>query len=292
MHFIPSTKQPPTTPYGFFDDAYTLSSKGYAGQDRMSAKQFVVMGILFLLIVIASILLRKAKREKLYTIYRVLAIAMPLLEISKIIFSSYFDIVNGASFNWGGILPFYTCSMLLYFLPFVAWGKGKMKKWSSAFFATIGLVAGLSNFVYLSAAGWYPIFTFGCIYSILFHGAIVFVGMSLIITGEYTPSWISVRDGMIPVLMFSAFIIPINFIIRAYAPDSANVDYMLLMNCNEFPIIGDFAAFLTSHNLTILFTLFMLVVVYPAATAIIVSIEVGLLKLFALPVRRYQKRTD
>ena len=114
--------------YGFFDDKYTLRNEGYDGADKLSPKQFIVMGIIFLAIIIISLLLRKAKKEKVFTIYKVLAIVMPLLEIAKISFETYYDVLNGQPFNTGGILPFYTCSMLMYFLPFVAWGKGKMSR--------------------------------------------------------------------------------------------------------------------------------------------------------------------
>ena len=202
---------------------------------------------------------------------------MPILDIVKIIFSSYYDILNNEGFNWGGILPFYTCSMLVYFLPVVAWGKGKMQKYSMAFFSTIGLVAGLSNFIYLSAAGWYPLFTFGCIYSIIYHAVIVFVGMSLMITETYTPSIKTFYEGMIPVLIFSIFVIPINYIIYHFT-DNKYVDYMLLMNGNGFPIIGDFAETLAKEGLRIIFSLLMLLVAYPIATFLITLMDVGVTK--------------
>lgn len=45
--------------FGFFDDSYTLQNKGYHGEDKMSVKQFVVMGTIFVLIIVISILLKK-----------------------------------------------------------------------------------------------------------------------------------------------------------------------------------------------------------------------------------------
>lgn len=263
--------------YKFFDDSYTLRTNGYNGEDKMSIRQFIVMGCIFILIILISILLRRSKKEKLFLIYKILAIVMPILDIVKIIFSSYYDILNNEGFNWGGILPFYTCSMLVYFLPVVAWGKGKMQKYSMAFFSTIGLVAGLSNFIYLSAAGWYPLFTFGCIYSIIYHAVIVFVGISLMITETYTPSIKTFYEGMIPVLIFSIFVIPINYIIYHFT-DNKYVDYMLLMNGNGFPIIGDFAEMLAKEGLRIIFSLLMLLVAYPIATFLITLMDVGVTK--------------
>ena len=263
--------------YGFFDDSYTLAEKGYTGADKLSLKQFIVMGILFVLIVVGSIFLRKIKKEKVLTIYKVIAIVMPFLEAAKIAFSTYADITHGQPFNLGGMLPLYSCSMLLYFLPFVAWGKGRMQRYSMAFFTSIGLVAGLSNFIYLSGAGWYPIFTFGCMYSILFHGVIVFVGISLMITEIYTPSFKTIYEGMIPIIIFSVIVIPINFIIKNVPDAGSYPDYMMLMTANDFiPTISNF--FINNH-IQLLFSLIMLLVAYPIATALIVLIDMGIIKL-------------
>ena len=51
--------------YGFFDGPQDLRAQGYAGGDRMSLLQFIVMGVIFALIVLVSVLLRKAKKERL-----------------------------------------------------------------------------------------------------------------------------------------------------------------------------------------------------------------------------------
>ena len=263
--------------YGFFDNSYVLAEKGYTGSDRLSLLQFIVMGLLFIIIVAISIFLRKVKKEKVLTIYKVLAVVMPILEISKIIFSTYADLTHDQPFNLGGMLPLYSCSMLLYFLPFVAWGKGKMQKYSMAFFSSIGLVAGLSNFVYLSAAGWYPIFTFGGLYSVTFHGVIVFVGISLLITELYEPSYKTIYEGMIPVVLFSLIVIPANFIIKNVPNNGSSPDYMMLMDANGFiPVISDF---FINNNIQWLFSLLMLFVAYPIATALIVLIVIGIEKL-------------
>ena len=259
--------------YGFFDSSYDLSAKGYSGADRMSPKQFIVMGTVFVLIILLSLLLRKAKKEKLFTVYKVLAVLMPVLEISKIAFSAYHDMKHGEPFNLGGILPLYTCSMILYFLPFLAWGKGWIQRASAAFFVSIGMVAGLTNFFYLSAAGWYPIFTFGGLYSVVFHGVIVFVGMSLLITGQYIPSLKTIQEGMIPVLIFGALVIPANFMIKN-VPEFGNVDYMMLMNANGF--VPALSGFFAERHLQLLFSFFVLFVAYPLATAIVVLIEMGI----------------
>ena len=273
--------------YNFFSDKYTLRQNGYDGSDKMSTKQFIFMGILFILIIIISIILRKVKREKLYLIYKIMAIVMPIMEILKIVIETHFDLANGQTFNYGGILPFYTCSMILYFLPFVAWGNTSFKKYSMAFFTSIGLVAGLSNFVYLSAVGWYPLFSAGGLYSALFHAAIVFVGVSLMITGEYKPTFRTALEGMVPVLIFGLLVMPINYFIKTFTNDGF-VDYMMLMDGNGFKYIGDFADALGEHGLRPIFSLLMLFVAYPLATFLMNLINMGIIKLVDLGKRLFK----
>jgi len=103
-------------------------------------KQFIVMGSIFIIIIIICVLLRKLKREKLFTIYKILAIFLPIFEIVKISYSTYFDIINGETFNYGGIIPLYTCYMVFYFLPFVAWGIGKMQRYSIITLVDMGVI--------------------------------------------------------------------------------------------------------------------------------------------------------
>ena len=57
------------------------------------------------------------------------------------------------------------------------------------------------------------------------------------------------------------------------------VDYMMLMSCNRFPVFVDISNFLSEHGLLLLFSFFMLGIVYPLVTAIMVSIELGVYKL-------------
>ncbi len=265
----------PIGSYGFFDDCYTLAQKGYHGQDKLSLFQFVFMGCMFVLIVIASMLLRRIDKKKLFLIYKVLSIAMILSEIAKITYSTYFDLVNGQPFNVGGILPLYTCSIALYLLPFLAWGKGKVRDCAAAWFTTIGLAAGLSNFVYLSAAYAYPILSYGGMYSVLFHVSIAFVGMSLLITESYTVTFRTVILAMIPTLIAAVFVIPANLLIYQFT-DQKYVDYMLLMDCNGFGGIADMAYWLRERGMQIVFSFFILLVGYPLAGLIVASIDMGL----------------
>ena len=97
------------------------------------------------------------------------------------------------------------------------------------------------------------------------------------ITELYTPSFKSIYEGMIPILLFSIIVIPVNFIIRKYTSDTW-VDYMLLMRCESLFFFGDLSNFLAGHHLLLLFPIFMLSVVYPLATTLITSIDMGVIR--------------
>lgn len=264
--------------YRFFEDKHTLRELGYNGNDFFSLKHFLFMGIMLVLIITISILLRKVKKEKIFIIYKVIAIISPLLEIFKITFETHFDLLRGMGFNWGGLLPLYTCSMLMYFMPFVAFGKGNMKQWSMAFFTTIGMLAGFTNFIYLSALNWYPLFTFGALYSAYYHSMLVFVGMSLLITGIYKPTWQTIKDAMIPVILFCVIVVPANYIIKHVTNDTW-VDYMMIMNFNGMWVFGKFSDWLDDRGLNFIFTILMVCVGYPIAAALFTAIDIGIIKL-------------
>ena len=147
----------------------------------------------------------------------------------------------------------------------------------------VGIAAGLSNFIYLSAAGWYPIFTFGGLYSVTVHAVLVFVGLSLLITETYVSSRRTILHGMIPVWLFSIVVVPVNYLIK---PIHGYVDYMLLMDCNGFKYIGDFAHALADRGCQWVFTLLMLAVVYPFATMLLTGVGISIGKAISATRRK------
>ena len=131
----------------------------------------------------------------------------------------------------------------------------------------------------LSSAGFYPLFTFGCIYAIVFHAVLVFVGLSLLITGLYKPSFKTLYEGIVPVFLFGIIVLPANYIIKTI-PDNGFVDYMLLMDCNGFfPTITNF---IINNHIQWLFSILVLIVGYPIAHGLLSAIEIGIIKLFNL----------
>jgi len=247
--------------YHFFDYKYNI--QGF-DTDLYSTTHIVWIVIAFLSIIAIGYFLRKVDHKKLTWFLRGLAIFVTLLEISKITWESYYDITTGRGFNVGGILPFYSCSLLIYCLWFGAWGKGKAREVALTWLSTIGLFCGIIGTIYLNGLNWYPFWTYGAWDSILFHYNLFLVGVLLLATGYKKLEWKDIYIAIIPMVLLSVIASPLNYYYGA--------DYMQIYSADGVPLMSDFAAFLHSHNLRPVFTVFMLAF-YMVLSAFVVSIS-------------------
>ena len=245
--------------YGFFDYKYHIPEEYKKGM--FTTSHIILIALVYLLAIAVPMLLRKAKKEKITLVLRVLSVAMVVLEVSKISWESYFDITTGQGFNYGGILPLYTCSLFIYTLLVAAWTHGKVQKIALAFITTIGLLYGAIGVVYCNGLNWYPLFSFGGLYSFFFHSTMFVTGMLLLITGYYKLQWKDCLWTMIPILILSVFAVPANY--------RWGSDYMLLHTGSGVPLYEDIAAWLASKGLRFLYTLLMLATHIPLACIII-----------------------
>ena len=252
---------------GFF--TYKDFLNGYHGQDYMGTGQFIFLGLATLAIILVCVFFRNISHKKVDVFLKVLAIAIPLLEIIKIATESYFDIKGGHGFNFSGLLPIYTCSIFIYTLPVAAFAKGKARECALAFLTSIGIFAGLTNFVMAPILNTYPFFNFHTFVSINFHFWMVFTGAFLISTKYYVPNWADIFKGMIPLTIVSFIAIPVNYALSAHYGWS--VDYMLYYSGNGAPLLPDLANSLAAAGLRPLFTCIVFVM-YIVITAIIVSV--------------------
>ncbi|MBE6529340.1 MAG: hypothetical protein E7680_01905 [Ruminococcaceae bacterium] len=245
--------------YGFFDYKYHIPDEYKTGMFTTAHIGMIVL--VYLLAIFLPILLRNVQRRKITIFLRVLSIAMVVLEVTKITWESYFDITTGQGFNFGGILPLYTCSLFIYTLLFAAWTKGRVQKVALSFITTIGLLFGAIGVVYCNGLNWYPLFSFGGLYSFLFHSTMFVTGMLLLITQYHEPEWKDSLWIMIPVLLLSVFAIPANY--------RWSADYMLLYSGSGVPIYEEIAAAAAEKGLRFLYTLLMLITHIPLACLVI-----------------------
>ena len=269
---------------GFF--TYKAFLEGYNGQDYMGVGQFVFLGVATLAIILGSIFLRKASHKRIDVLLKILAVAIPFFDLLKITVESHYDITGGNGFNFSGLIPIYTCSIFVYALPIAAFGKGRAREYSLSFITTLGIFAGLTNFLMAPILNTYPFFNFHTFVSLNLHFWMVFVGIYLIASGYYVPHWADIFRGMVPLTILSVVAIPVDYALSAHYGWS--VDYMLYSSGTGAPILPELASALASRGLRPIFTL-MIFIMYIVIAAIIVSIVRLVCFLRGKTKRRFEK---
>lgn len=257
--------------YKFFDYKYNIP--GF-DSDLFCTAHIVYIVLVYLGGFALSYAFRRTKHSRITNWLKVLFIIAACLEIVKISWESYYDITTGRGFNFGGILPLYTCSLFIYTLPFAAWGRGKVRRAAFAFLTTISLLFGAIGVVYCNGLNYYPFWTFGAFYSLFFHSAMFITGVFLLMTGRFSLEWKDALYALIPILLLSVVSIPVDY--------ALGTDYMLVYSGGGVPLYEDLASFLASHGLRPVYTLIMLLTHIPLAAAVI-----GVYKLI-----RRKRRTD
>lgn len=253
--------------YNFFDYKYNI--QGYNGQDYGGIAQYVYLVISIVLLVFLLFKLRKSSKEKVKKIIRGTSIFLLLFYIAKTTWESFYDIKLTGAFNTG-LLPFDTCSIIMFAGMIAGFAKGKIAKMAQCWLTTGGVVGGIATMLFLNAFKYYPFFSFGAFYSMIWHFLMVFIGILLIITEYVDIKYVSVLYGYAFHLIISFFVIPLDFIF--------NWDFMLYLNLGGVPIFEDLASKLTAMNLQFLNPIIMLVL-YFIAFSIIYIIPLELKKI-------------
>lgn len=257
--------------YSFFD--YKHNIEGF-DSDLFSTPHIIYIAAVYALGVTLSILFRSAKRERITAALRFLSIAAVVFEVSKISWESYYDVTTGHGFNYGGILPLYTCSLFIYTLLGAAWGRGKVREYCLSFISTIGLLYGAIGVIYCNGLNFYPFWTFGAFYSLFFHSAMFITGIYLLISGYKKLECADCLRAFVPIVLLALLAVPFNYIYNHRF--NSNADYMLLYSGDGVPVYQDISSRLGERGLRFLYTLLMLATHIPLA-----GIVVGAYKLIS-----------
>jgi len=253
--------------YGFFDYKYDIP--GYSGQDFDGGGRYLYLGVSVVLLLVLLILLRKSKHETITKYLRILAIGMTLLYLCKTTWETVHDFRHFNEFNVG-LLPFDTCSFIMPAAFIAGLAKGKTKKAADAWLATGGVAGGISNIIYLQALKYYPFFTFGAFYSMIWHFLMVFTGLWLIVTNYVECNFKTLLYAFVFHLACSAAVIPLDYIF--------GWDFMLYRMAGGVPGIEKLGALFAERNLHFLTTLTM-IVAYFVAFALLIYLPLGIKKL-------------
>ncbi len=116
------------------------------------------------LVVVAGLALSKKSEKRIKTVFTAIWIFALVFEIAKIVWETYAG--KTVSFEWGGILPLYPCSIFLYAMPLAIFGRDAYGTWDAVMSAPLGFSAGFHTFFY--------------------HGAIVFCALVMLRSGYHS----------------------------------------------------------------------------------------------------------
>ena len=252
--------------YGFFDYKYNIDgfTPNFFGTEHIAFIILAFSSVLFI-----GIFMRGAIRENVDRYLKFISLFTVVWEISKVAWESYYDITSGRGFNTLDLLPIYTCDLFIYTSLIAAWSNGKTREISLSFLSTLSIVCGSIGIIFNNGLKSYPFWTYGALYSLLFHYFMVLTGVILLATGYKTLSWRDIYKAFIPVAILSIFAIPTDYILGS--------DYMQVYNGSGIPVISTLAETLAGRQLRPLYTVIMLL-----NYLIMTAMTVSLYKVFSL----------
>ncbi len=240
-----------TGAYHFFDYKYDI--EGYAGQDAGGAAQTLFLAVSLALLVLLVTVLRKTPEEKARRIVGWLGVFLTVLYAAKTTWESCYDIARTGAFNTG-LLPLDLCSMIMPAGILTGFGRGRIRQMAAAWVSTGGILGGLATMVQLNALRYYPMLSFGALYSMIWHFLMVFMGVLLCVTASRGPDIRTVVKGSLFPLMFSARVIPADYIF--------GFDFMFYREMSDLPFLSGVADMMARHRLALLIPVLMLVVYF------------------------------
>ena len=181
----------------FFCAPYEVSPSGIFSKGHL-----VLFLVTFVLVALALYLSRGMGTLAVRRTLRAVTLFLWVMELAKILFV----LLGTGSRNPNDFLPLYYCSITLYAGAFSSLARGSLRYAGDCFIATAGLVGGAVFLIFpTSTLPYYPAFHFLSLHSFLLHGAMVYLGLLLLLRGVYRPVW---RDVRYPALLISAVCAP------------------------------------------------------------------------------------
>ncbi|MBR2406475.1 MAG: YwaF family protein [Clostridia bacterium] len=136
-------------------------------------------------IVLLCVRLKHQSERVLQRVFAGLWIATVVLEIAKITWETCCGAT--VSFEWGGILPLYPCSIFMYAMPFAVWGKGRVRYAACGYVCSLGLLGGVINFVYpANVLSNYSCVSFAGFHTLFYHGTLVLCALLMLVSGYHS----------------------------------------------------------------------------------------------------------
>ena len=104
---------------------------------------FVFAAFWLALVIFFGIYVSRRSERTIKRVFLVLWIFLVVLEIVKIVWESCAG--DGIKFEWGGVMPLYPCSIFMYAMPLVIWGKGLWRRAGCGYVCTLGFLGGANR---------------------------------------------------------------------------------------------------------------------------------------------------
>ena len=236
---------------------------GRPGPFAYNLEYIIAIVILISLSFVLPIFLRKKEEKTINKFLIVLWGIAVAFDLTKYGYGLISAIKNGPITSMGNLdLPLWTCSMFLYLMPFVLFGKkGKFSRACAAFICTISFFAGIVNFAIPAEES---LFSFYGMHKIIYHYILMLVPAIMLGTGYFKLKFKDIASVMATFIIFG---IPVYIFNAIY-----HQDYMFTYDGSFLPID---VSFISSKPL---YT-FLILIVYALLALLVISIDVGIRKL-------------
>ena len=180
----------------------------YDAVGLFSTTHLITMVVLFFAVLMLAISTKKMSKKCYLMILRVMAIVFTCLELMKMIWTW----CNG-NFIIDAWAPLFFCSLFIYAL-WLTWFKNpKVQEVGLSFIGLGGIVAGIAFIIFPTTSfRWFPIWHFQCLYSMLYHSAMVYAGIMCFVTKSIKINLKTIIKYCFFTLSFILFAIGINLI--------------------------------------------------------------------------------
>lgn len=226
----------------------------YEACGMFSLEHIIAMIICFTVVFIVVYKTKNVEKQKIEKVIKILSFIVTLLEIIKIGYNH----INGyiAINNW---VPLHFCSLFIYSLWMVGYGKGWIKKVGESFLAAAGIVAGAVFLIMPSSSlTLFPIFHFQCLYSLLFHSLMLYLGLMYFINDWFDINMKNYKYYIIFCTIFCVIAFILNNITDAnfmFMDNPWNIPVKILQDIyNSVPLLYTFIVYI-AYTVLIYFTI-------------------------------------
>ena len=172
----------------------------------------IFLEILFLGFIVWGAIWLSKKQTYIKTVLTGIWMTLVLWEVAIDVWDSLAGARN--AFDLRNSLPLYPCSLFMFMLPLVIWGKGLLREMAYGYICTLGLAGALINFLYpIARLQDYSCISFPAFHTFFYHGSMLFAALFLLMAGmhrlhQFEHWWVPFLAS-VPGLIFS---IPANLV--------------------------------------------------------------------------------